>query len=324
MSDKILTDSGVSRLSTNVKGYINKRVAELTESEYDALPIATKMNGTLYFVKWDPLPSWSSATDEEIEDIIDGYYNGTITLNEIKNSWSVGDTRNVTLSAMSADGVGESHRSQTVQLQILDFDHDDLVTAINGKTKSLITVDTKNCLRDATHSDTDGSSNEENGYMKPGSVATNVGGWTSSERRIWCNNVLYDSIPSYLKSRVKTVKKLTSAGGMSSTIVTDNDKVFLLSEEEVLGRNDKYGGFPGEGTQYALYRDIPLRRNKLPAYNNTYLSHAYWFRSPGATASTGFVTRYASVYGTAAFPSDSSAPKVSWATDCGIAPAFCL
>lgn len=229
------------------------------------------------------LVSWSSGTDEQIATMIDAYYAGTFSLADVKTVWHVGDIRNISLAAMSATGVGESHRAQTVQVQIIDFDHDTLTTSINGKTKALITVDLKNCLRDASVSDTGGSSNTEHGYMN--SSNTNVGGWTSCARRTWCNDVFYAALPTYLKNKVKPVNKLTSAGNQSSTINTDSDKCFLLSEIEIFGTVSQSKS--REGTQYSHYATAS-NRYKLPKWSASNSSDNWWERSPRGSNATSF------------------------------------
>ena len=139
--------------------------------------------------------------------MLDGYYSGWLTIDEIKTKNSVGDTRSVSLSAMSATGVGESHRAQTVQFVIGDFEHDDLATAINGHTKAAITLLQKDCLMDATSASNsnNGSKDTERGYMN--SSDTNSGGWKSCARRTWCNNVYFSALPSAWQSMIKTVNK---------------------------------------------------------------------------------------------------------------------
>lgn len=243
------------------------------------------------------LVSWSTGTDEEISDMIEGYYSGELTLEQIQSVWSIGDTRDITIAAMEATDVGESHREQVVQVQILGFEHDDLTTAINGKTKALITVDLKNCLRDASVSDTGGSSNTEHGYIN--STNTNNGGWTSCARRTWCNNVFYNALPSYMKDLVKPVNKKTSAGNQSSTINTDSDKCFLLSEIEIFG-SVTYSK-SSEGSQYAWYANAAANKYKLPKWYSSYVSDRWWERSPDGSNSHGFCLVYsyglADVYG---------------------------
>lgn len=230
------------------------------------------------------LVPWSSGTDQEITDMINSYYNGEITLEDVKSVWSIGDVRNVDISAMTATGVGESHRAQTVEMEILDFDHDTLTTPVGSITKALITVDMKNCLRDANVTDTTGSSNTEHGYMN--SSNTNVGGWTSCARRTWCNNVFYNALPSYFKNLVKPVDKLTSAGNQSDIINTDSDYCFLLSEIEIFG-SITYSK-AGEGNQYAWFANATANRYKLPKWNSSSVSDAWWERSPGGSNSNYF------------------------------------
>ncbi len=255
------------------------------------------------------LVSWSSGTDDEIADMVDAYYSGDFSLEDVKSVWSVGDVRNVDLSAMAATGVGESHRAQTVQVQIIDFDHDTLTTSINGKTKALITVDLKNCLRDASVSDTQGSSNTEHGYMN--ATAVNNTGWAQSMRRTWCNNIFYNALPSTIKSKVKSVAKLTSIGNGSTTISAYSDKCFLVSEIEIFGTTTY--SVSGEGTQYAHYTTAS-NRYKLPKWGSSNSSDAWWERSPYGSSVTDFCL----------FGPNGNTAAVDASNARGLAPAFCL
>ena len=174
--------------------------------------------------------TFDNGTDEEIAKMVEAHYDNKINISDY---CSVGDKRTVHLSAMSATGVGESHREQDVEYVIGDFEHDDLVTSINSHTKAAITLLQKDCLMDDTSASNsnNGSSDTERGYMN--SSNTNVGGWTDCARRKWCNEVYYNALPSVFRSMVKEVNKKTSAGNQSSTINTTKDKAFLLSESEI-------------------------------------------------------------------------------------------
>ena len=262
-----------------------------------------------YEPKKPALVPWSTGTDEEITAMVNAYYSGKFTLEDIKSVWHLGDTRSVDLSAMEATGVGESHRAQTVEFQILDFDHDTLTTPVGSITKALITVDIKNCLRDVNVTDTTGSSNTEHGYMN--SSNTNVGGWTSCARRTWCNNVFYNALPSYFKSLVKPVDKLTSAGNQSSIINTDSDYCFLLSEIEIFG-SISYSK-AGEGSQYAWFANATANRYKLPKLDSSSVSDHWWERSPYGSMSIRFC--YVTGHGSNAAGASSAR---------GIAPACCI
>ena len=219
--------------------------------------------------------AFATGTDAEIAKMIQAHYNNKIN---IADYWAVGDTRTVPLSAMSATGVGESHRAQTVQFVIGDFEHDDLATAINGHTKAAITLLQKDCLMDATSASNvnNGSSDTEKGYMN--SANTNVGSWKSCARRTWCNNVYFNALPSTWQSMVKTVNKKTSAGNNQSTIETVQDKIFLAAEIEIFG-STAYS-FSDEGTQYTYYKNATANRYKMPKWDSSYVSNRYWERSP--------------------------------------------
>ncbi len=220
--------------------------------------------------------TFADGTDAEIAKMIQAHYNDKINISDY---WAVGDTRSVSLSAMSATGVGESHRAQTVQFVIGDFDHDDLATAINSHSKAAVTLLQKDCLMDATSASNsnNGSSDTEKGYMN--STSTNSGGWKSSARRTWCNEVYFAALSETWQSMVKTVNKTTGTGGGSSsgTEVTA-DKIFLAAEIEIFG--SKTYSVAGEGTQYQYYKNATANRYKMPKWSSSSVSHIYWERSP--------------------------------------------
>lgn len=228
--------------------------------------------------------TFAGGTDEEISAMIQAHYDNKIN---IADYWAVGDTRTVHLSAMAATGVGESHRAQTVQFVIGDFNHDDLTTPINGHTKAAVTLLQKDCLMDASNASNPvkGSSNTENGYMN--SSNTNVGGWKNCARRTWCNNVFFAALPSAWQSMVKTVnKKSGTGGGSSSGTETTQDKIFLAAEIEMYGLTDR--SVSGEGTQYQFYRNATANRYKMPKWDSSLFSNVYWQRSPYKVDSARF------------------------------------
>lgn len=225
------------------------------------------INKTLSFLT--TIVTFSDGTDEEILEMVQAHYNDKIKLSDY---WAIGDTRTVTLSAMSATYVGESHSSQDVQLTIIDFDHDDLVTPINGKTKAAISVQLKNCLN-------------TKGYMN--SSNTNSGGWEESARRKWCNDIFYNAIPSILRNDIKQVIKKNYKVYNSNNITTTSDYCFLLSETEIYGEK-KYSIDSTEGTQYEYYKTSSNRIKQVSG------SHDSWSeRSPYGGSNYRFCTVYA-------------------------------
>lgn len=253
--------------------------------------------------------TFASGTDAEIAKMIQAHYNNKIN---IADYWAVGDTRTVSLSAMSATGVGESHRAQSVKFVIGGFNHDDLTSPINGHTKAAVTLLQKDCLMDATSASNvnNGSADTEKGYMN--SSNTNVGGWKNCARRTWCNNVYFKALPTTWQSMVKTVNKKASVGNNSSTIETVQDKIFLAAEIEIFGSTTY--SFAGEGTQYQYYKNATANRYKMPKWTSSYVSHIYWERSPRSSSSAGFCA-----------VNDSGSAGSSNANNAyGVAPCLCI
>lgn len=253
---------------------------------------------------------FATGTDEEINAMLAAYYNGKINLADY---WKVGDKRSMPLSAMPATGVRESHRAQTVRYVVGDFEHDDLVTPINGHNKAAVTLLQVDCLMDAEcETGTKyGKYNTENGYMN--SEGTNVGGWKSCARRKWCNEIYYNALPTIWQSMVKAVNKKVSVGYKRSTIETVQDKIFLAAEVEIFG----FSSFScnGEGTRYQYYQNNANNIEKKPLWDDdSSYSSLYFQRSPSVQNNTNFcvVSKRNSLDDTIAYSS------------CCIAPCLCI
>lgn len=227
--------------------------------------------------------TFADGTDAEIARMIEAHYAGKINISDY---WAVGDKRTIHHNAMDATGVSESHKANDYAYVIIGIEHDDLVTAINGKAKAAITIQTERLLYLDTTTEYNNSldASHECGYMNSSDM--NSGGWEGCERRTWCNNVYKKCLPAYVQSMMKQVKKLTSVGGQSSTIKTSNDYAFLLSEIEIFG-NISYS-FGGEGTQYQYFKNTTANRYKSPRTSNSYASGIWWERSPCLSANESF------------------------------------
>ena len=167
------------------------------------------------------VPDWSTGSDTAILNAIKKAQAGTVNLADY---WSVGDTRKVTLSAMSATGVGESHVAQTVEVVLMDFQQ--LYDYADGSGKCKVIWGLKDGLANGTTG--------EYGYMN--SSNTNTGGWNSTARRTWCNNVFYAALPAWMRTATKQVNVVTASGSSSST-TTSTDYCFLPAEKEIFGSN---------------------------------------------------------------------------------------
>lgn len=68
--------------------------------------------------------------------MLDVYYSGRLNISDIKSKNSISYQRTVHLSAMTAAGVNESHRTQNVKFAIGGFEYDDLTSPINDQDSS--------------------------------------------------------------------------------------------------------------------------------------------------------------------------------------------
>lgn len=101
----------------------------------------------------------------------------------------------------------------------------------------------------------------------------NEGGWTSCAMRSTHLPAILALMPTEVQNGIREVNKLTSEGSKGGTIITTKDRLFLLSEIEILG--DVTYSFTGEGTQYDYYK---AGNSKIKSLNNN--ASIWWERSP--------------------------------------------
>lgn len=218
--------------------------------------------------------TWANGSDADIAAMLTAHYNNEI---DIHDYWSVGDERTVTLSAMSATGVGESHAQQQVTFVLMNAGGKTLATAVNGHTECAFIVGQKNSLA-------------ERGYMN--SSNTNTGGWNSSARRTWCNNVYKAAIPSDFRSLFKQHKNLSGTGGGSSSGTQQTTDYFALPAEiEVFGSTTY--SVAGEGSQFKYYE---TSANRIKTQGEGGSAYDWWERSHLSGYSSGFCDVYDSGY----------------------------
>lgn len=217
-------------------------------------------NNATIIHKNDPvsLVSWSTGTDAEIKAMVDAYYAGDLTLEDIQSVWSIGDERTVSLSAMAATGVGESHAAQTVKFVLMNFGGKTL-TADN--TECLAIVGQKNCLA-------------ETGYIANSNY--NNGGWTAGGRRTWCNSIYKEAIPSDFRELFKEYNNQSGYGGASSSgTKTTADYFALPAEIEVYGTISN--SVEGEGSLFKYYETAA---NRIKTLGEGGSAGNWWERSP--------------------------------------------
>ena len=213
--------------------------------------------------------TWAGGTDKEIVAMVEAADQGIINLSDY---WAVGDTRTVQLSAMSATGVGESHEAQEVDLILMHAGGYALNAAVaSGRTECSFVVGQKDLLATA-------------GYMN--SSATNSGSWEGSARRVWCNNVYKNALPSTLLPIFKQFKTITAETYNGSTNQESVDYFALPAEKEIF--DSKFFSNETEFNalfQFDYYKTISNRIKKL---GKTGSAGNWWERSPLYSASSGF------------------------------------
>ena len=236
--------------------------------------------------------AWATGTDTEIANMVAAADAGVITLSDY---WEVGQTRSVSLSAMSATGVGESHAAQTVELVLMDTTCTGFTITGTSKKPSFI-VGMKNCLN-------------ETGYMN--SSYDNTNGWSGCARRTWCNSVFYNAIPSTLRPIFKQFTwKQGSGGGASSGLLSTNDYFALPPEKAIFGSRSY--SFSDEADLYSNWEWYQTSTNRKKTVNNS--ASIWWECSPFSGGSGRFC----------GVNSDGAASYYSAGYTDGLAPFGCI
>ena len=196
----------------------------------------------------------------------------------VPDSWAVGDSKMMTINDTDyqIDIIGKNHDTYTAGgTAPLTFQMHDCYTTISAMNSS----------------------------------STNEGGWTSCYMRNTRLPAILALMPSEVRTAIREVNKLTSAGNKSTTINTTADKLFLLSEIEIFGRVTE--SMAGEGSQYAYYSEGSSKRRRK---NRNGKANDWWERSPRGSSTKRFcsVDSNGTAYYTGA---DSSS---------GMAFAFCF
>ena len=217
--------------------------------------------------------TWEEGTDEEIAAMVAAADAGKIKLTDY---WNVGDVRTVSLSAMTATGVGESHAAQDVKLVLMHAGDYPLQTATaSGRTTCSFVVGLKDCLN-------------ETGYMNK--EQTSVGSWNASNRRAWCNNTFRNAFPSALVGIFKQFKTITANGASDySNYTTTVDYFALPGELEILPQSsiDYSYSIPCESSRLFQFEYYAASENRIKKVNGT--AAQYFLRSPNNFRSDCFL-----------------------------------
>lgn len=217
---------------------------------------------------------WATGTDEEIAAMIAALDSGKITVAD--TGWQIGDERTVSLAAMEATGVGESHEAQTVTFVLMDSGHFDLTTpTAGGSTKDHFVVGMKDCL-------------DEKGYMN--ATSTNEGSWPACARRAWCNSIFRNAIPQTLRNCFKQFQVITAEAVSGTTNLTSDDYFALPAVEEVFGAVVNSNATEAAALSQIAYYETAANRIKQVDGS----ADSWWERSP--VSSKGETDLFGSVH----------------------------
>lgn len=198
-------------------------ILELQDSQV-AANIINKIKVYAKFQATMPIVRFSTGSDQDVTNMIAAAQAGLLKLSDY---WSVGDTRPVQLSAMSAIGVGESHVAQEVEIVLMDFQQ--LYDYADGSGKCQVIWGLKNGFANGTEG--------EYGYMH-NVEGSSGGGWSGCSRRTWCNEVFFKALPEWMQLATKQVSVISSISSSESKTATSVDYCFLPTEKEVFGVNN--------------------------------------------------------------------------------------
>lgn len=182
--------------------------------------------------------------------------------NEVPSTWAVGNSKAMTING--ADYL----------IDIIGKNHD---TYADGSGVAPLTFQLHDCY--ATK------------YAMDTNLNGNASGWANCVMRKTNLPAILALMPPEVQAGIKEVNKLTSVGSQNSTISTTADKLFLLSEIEVMGKSAE--AFSGEGSQYAYYA---AGNSKIKNFGGS--ASAWYLRSPwsGNQASYCVVTLSGTAY----------------------------
>ena len=185
-----------------------------------------------------PVSYKANFADNTWEQIIDACQK-----NAVPDTWLVGDQKAMTING--TDYV----------IDIIGKNHDDYA---DGSGKAPLTFQLHDCYVTQYQMNATGSHNN----------------WESSEMRTTYLPLIMELMPPEVQQGLKSIKKLTTVGNSIGTVITTEDKLFLLSEIEVLC--SRIYSMPGEGDPYEYYSAGNSRIKSVPGMGPYY----WWVRSP--------------------------------------------
>ena len=127
-------------------------------------------------------------------------------------------------------------------------------------------------------------------------TSTNLGGWPASEMYSFVNTDIYNTLPSDLQNVIIDTYTVSGHGsGESSNIVSENDKLYLLSTKEVWGKEGTSNiintdSVEAETRQLDYYKNNGVTTDSYSGAVKTYQgsSSVWWLRATPVSSINGF------------------------------------
>lgn len=186
------------------------------------------------------------------DDIINAAESGNIP-----STWKVGDSKDLTLDGKFVE---------TLTMQIWGFDHFDQAYSSN---KAKLCLGMYGLMQEVYQMNTSDIGNYS---------------WNDTEMKRTTINDIYQSIPSNIRSHIKTVYTYANQGYGALNSIQSTDNVFIPGYTEVgFGGNN----YDGAQARLSIFTDDASRIKKLVhGYGN---ASAWWTRSPYALNTTDYV-----------------------------------
>lgn len=210
------------------------------------------------------IPTWFSATDEEVVSLLNAHYNNQIDLTQY---WTVGDIRYITLTASSAN-------SFVVPFILYNIGGKELVEPINGHTECAFIVGML-------------YTTESYWSYKMNSSKTNSGGWGSCEVRTFCNETFPTWLPSSLSGIFKQHINYQGRGDYGGGVGQSQDYFALPAEKEVIGST--YWAKSTDEADLSQFEWFTTSANQIKYGMTDTGGSYYWLRSARSSSSTDFV-----------------------------------
>ena len=228
------------------------------------------------------------------------------------NYWSVGDTKDVTLS-----GTWQSLNvsNVTVKAFIIGFDHN---SAVEGEHRIHFLMG-KIGTAMVAFCDSKYTSQTNGAYFTMNTADTNSGGWEASRMRNAVlgnssipDNPLQGSLMAVLPEALRAVMKPVTKWTQNESVTATTDYTFLMAEFELFGKRTYANS--AEQSKQAQYDYFKAGNPKVfYKHSATTTAAAAWLRSPDA----GNSNRFSNVYTEGVSASGYASMSL------GVAPGFC-